>query len=531
VPIDADRPSREPTELLVPTTRIDRGRRSKLPGGIAATGLSLFVVLAVWKPWDRPVSQPGPSGPAPSVTGRAGSGSDGTAPSPVPVIELLPNPIGPLPGDPELLSAATTRSEWGVRAMVLRAGGPIFTGQANLIERWVGAAANVTIGAPSLSLLDIAAAGDNVVAIGVTTPDDAMPLDVRFWNLPVGAPPQRLAPVAIVGPEPGSWLWLPDPEQATDAGTWPAGVYEIEVLVGPRIVRLVATIPNASLTSSRVETPTSQPPFGSILGSLEPGPFALADGGAQPLFGALPVVDEREAWLGPAAGLPPVAKVVGHQVTGVGMLFAAGDEPVRIDVRQLAQRSSPIETGVNIVAVEPGGRQAIVAWPLSGGVFDDGVYQVKVGWTTGGPDRSTSWTIEVQPSGQASPPNAPLDAMSRWVGLIDRPDIAAREPLIFVGDPSAPNACAGPTVIRASDPLVGIVVPPRVSVADVRLRPSGAAAGADIPIRFAPDAIPRLTVVALPPTGLRAGPYDLIVTIGSSAGQRALTQRMCVGAP
>ncbi|HEX2754327.1 MAG TPA: hypothetical protein VHM48_02630 [Candidatus Limnocylindrales bacterium] len=527
-----DGPDGRPTELVIEPTRLG-GRRSTRRGLVTAVVATIFIGAAVWKPWDTRPAAPGASpgvapASAPTASGDVAFGS----PPPSGSGHVLPVDGEPFPTNAELLAATTRQPTWGVRAMVFRTGGPIFTGQPNLVERWVGVPANVGDVSPALSALAIAQPDDDVAAIGVTTLDDALALDVRFWSLPPNGPAQRLAAIAIQGPEAGSWLWLADPAHATDRGTWQAGAYGIDVLLGPRIVRLRATIPSASGTTTRVATPFGQPPFATILDSLEPGPFALADGGAEPLVGGSPpVVDEREAWLGPAAGLPPVAHVAARQVTGFGMLFAAGDEPVRVHVRQLAPLSSPIETGVNIVTVEPGHRRAVIAWPVSGGVVPDGLYHMTVSWTSAGADHSAESVIEVQPQVVARPPNAPLDAMTRWVGLIDRPDIAAREPLVFVDDTTTPDRCSVAPVISGSDPLFGVVAPPRVSVVGVRLRPSGVAEAADVPIRFAPDAIPRLTVVALPSAGLPVRAYDLIVTLGSAAGERDVTRRVCVSAP
>jgi hypothetical protein len=530
MPADSHRPSQAPrvpasteTELVVEPTLVGGRRRSKVPGAIAAACLSLFVVLAVWKPWEGPTVGPRPSA-------RASSGDLAAGPvEPGPTGRVLPVDTSTFPSNARLLAAATSQPAWGVRAVVLRTGGPIFTGQTNVVERWVKLPADVADGSPAPPAIAIAQPDDDVAAIGITSPDDALPLDIRVWSLPPAGPPQRVSAFAIAGPEAGSWLWLADRAHATDHGTWPAGAYEIEVLLGPRIVRVLMTIPSASPTSSHVQTPLSQPPFASILETYAPGLFALADGGAQPLGnGSSPPVDEREAWLGPAAGLPPVGVVTGGAVTGFGRLFAAGDEPLRVDLVQLAPRSSPIETDINIVAVEPGHRQAIVAFPASGGFLPDGLYHMMVRWNSAGANRSAESAIEVQPQVSATLPNAPLDAMARWFGLLDRRDVAAREPLIFVGDPAAPDSCGARTVIMASDRLFGIVVPQRDSVVGVRLHAVGETA-ADVPIRFAPEAVPRLTVVALPLAGLPVGAYDLVVTHPSDAGEQPTTQRICVG--
>ena len=529
MPADAQRPSEAPsvprptdTALVVEPAVVGGRPRSKVPGAIAAAGLSLFVVLAVWKPWQGPTDGPRSSAPAPSGDLAAGSVEPG------PTGHVLPVDISTFPSHALLLAATTSQPAWGVRAVVLRTGGPIFTRQANVVERWVMLPADVGDGSPAPPAIAIAQPDDDVAAIGITSPNDALPLDIRVWSLPSTGPPLRVSPFAIAGPEAGSWLWLADRAQATDHGTWPAGAYEIEVLVGPRIVRVPVTIPSASPTASRVQTPLSQPPFASVLETFAPGLFALADGGAQPLGdSSSPPVDEREAWLGPAAGLPPVAVVTGGAVTGFGRLFAAGDEPLRVDLAQLAPRSLPIETDINIVAVEPGHRQAIVAFPAAGGFLPDGLYHMTVRWNSAGVNHSAESAIEVQPQVPATLPNAPLDAMTRWFGLLDRRDVAAREPLIFVGDPAALDACGARTVITASDRLFGVVVPPRVAVVGVRLRQIGGTA--DIPIRFAPEAVPRLTVVALPEAGLPVGAYDLVVSRTSDVGEQRTTQRICMG--
>ncbi len=304
----------------------------------------------------------------------------------------------------------------------------------------------------------------------------------------------------------------------------------IDVLLGPRIVRLVVTIPSASATSNRVSSPGGQPPFETVLQSLELGPFAIADGGARSLVaGSPPVVDEREAWLGAAAGLPPVAEIAARQVTAFGMLLSPGEEPVSVEVRRLAPGSAPIKTGVNILTVEPDQRRAIVAWPAIGSVFHDGAFHVAASWTSGGAEQTASWAVEVQASIPPSPLNAPLDAMSRWIGVLDQPVNHAREPIVFIPDATASSdECSPSTTITGSDSLLGIVVPPQIRVGRVRMVPLDVIRSADIAIRYAPDAIPRLTVVALPPGGLPVRDYDLFLTLDSPSGETRIAQRVCV---
>jgi hypothetical protein len=529
---DAGRDRRR-TELVVEPIRLG-GRRSTSRGRIAAVVAAIFIGVAIWKPWEGAVKAPtgssAPTSPAASALSAASTSEpagsrDATGGGMIG--HVLPNDGQPFPSNAELLAATTRQPTWGLRAMVLRPGGPTFAGRPNLLERWVAVDADGDPGsAPSPA---IARADEDVAAIGVTTLDDALPLDVRFWSLPTNGPPQRITAIAIPGPEAGSWLWLPDRAHATDRGTWQAGDYRIEVLLGPRVVRLGATIPSASQTTNRVAGPYGQPPFEQVLQHVESGPFAMADGGARSLVGGTPpVADDREAWLGSAAGLPPVAVVAARQVTAFGMLLADGGEPLGVVVRRLEPGSAPIETGANIVTVEPG-RRAIIAFPAFGGVFLDGAYHVTVSWTAGGADRSASWAVEIEPSIQPSPPGAPLDLMRPWVGLLERPDNEARQPLVFIVDATAgTDQCAPSTTITGSDPFLGIVAPPGARIVRVRMVPLDVIRSADIAIRYAPEAIPRLTVVALPPGGLPVRDYDLFLTLETASGVSRIAQRVCV---
>ncbi len=520
--------------LVVEPTPVGGGRRSTLPAVLVAVGLMIFVGVALWKPWDSRLEGRGPSQPVTTVATPAATG-DLAASSASPIPSAFPFPTGfvPFPSNAALLAATTRQPAWGVRAMVLRPGGPIFTGRVNLAERWVRVPPNTAEGSPLLSALAIAQPDDDVAAIGVTTTDDALPLDVRFWRLPADGPPVRLAPIAIPGPEAGSWLWLPDGSYATVRATWPAGAYEIEVLLGPRIVRLVVTIPNAAPATLPSRSPSVDQPIDSVLGGLGPGLFALADGGGATLVGGQPpVADEREGWLGPSAGLPLVARVSSLDVTGFGAMLLAGQQPASIAVRQIAQRYSPLPIRVDAYTVGPENRRAIVGRATAGGPVPDGLYRVTVGWTEGADARSGSWSVEVVPSIQESPPISPLDVMSRWVGLLEHPDNHAGEPLVFIADAGrGTGTCSSSTTITGHDPFLGIVVPPRVEVVRLRMLRRDVTPSADIAIRFAPNAIPRLTVVALPPDGLAVGDYDIFLTLNSAAGETRIAQRICISGP
>ena len=121
-----------------------------------------------------------------------------------------------------------------------------------------------------------AGGADVVVAVGVTTPTDRLPLDIRLWKLGAVATPGRIVAVPIPGPDPGSWLWLPDPAATAVAGAWPSGRYRLDVLLGSGITRLLTTIPGDIGSVAAAPAPSGPPADipGSI-GGLPAGPIAV----------------------------------------------------------------------------------------------------------------------------------------------------------------------------------------------------------------------------------------------------------------
>jgi hypothetical protein len=117
--------------------------------------------------------------------------------------------------------------------------------------------------------------------------------------------------------------------------------------------------------------------------------------------------------------------------------------------------------------------------------------------------------------------------MQAWVGLLDRPDNDAPQPIVFVAT-SGTSECSPATRITGQDPLFGIVVPPGVEVTRLRMVPADVRQSADIAIRYAPNALDRLTVVAAPPGGLPVRDYDIFLTLQSADGETGIAQRICV---
>lgn len=527
----------EPVKLGPSRRRVD-------PVAIAALVVAIGLVAAFLKPWDA-VAPPGTTGSDGKTSAPAGSAvAAGRSPASSPRDFPARTPFATFLSNEAVLAATTSRSAWGVRAVVVPGDGEAAGATPALAERWLGidvaAGAAWTLGGGG----SVAGPHDDVLALGVTTPDDALPLDVRFWRLDQDLLPQRVIPIAIPGPEPASWLWFPDPTSTTVLGTWPAGTYRIDVLLGPRIVRLVVAIPQSAADRPLGGRSVVSSDLESALTAFEPGGFAIvasrptAIGGADELLTDEPLADEREAWLGSAGGgltLTTVAQVSSPDVSGLGVLFAAGEQPAGADVVLVPPAPRAPDMTAEIMSVAPGGgapgRRAIVVRPGGRGVFQPGLYRLTVSWRTSqGIDRRATWQVEIVPSTPATPPTSPLGRMRRWVGLFDRPDNPAEQPLVFLdaAAPVAGDGCAGSTRITPEDQLIGIVVPDGTDVSRVRLLAKGPVGEPDVPIRVARNAIPRLTIVAVHGGALAPRDYDLLVDVTTSGGVSSLGDRICV---
>jgi hypothetical protein len=544
-PTGPPRSSREPTELIVAPTRIGGGRRWSQPGIVVAIVVTAFVGVSVWKPWDGGSSgaTPSPRTSAPIASEPAGVAGASETPfghgGPLP----NPNPFATFPSKATLLQATDRDPRWGIRAVVVRDGPPAYTGEPAVVERWVAADVGVvteparpsplppstSAPGPPPAALTVSQPTDEVAAIGLTTADDALALDVRIWRISTDEGPELLAPLGIVGPEAGSWLWLPDKRHATTDGMWPAGTYLIEALLGPRIVTLAATIPASQPVAIQSSAPIVDQEIGSALAPLDPGLVVLADGrAANVIIGAGPAPgNEQQAWLGAAGGFPGVGRVASLDVRGFAWIAHPGEILGSLDVRPLSLPGSELSITSELLGTVD--RPAIVTTPTFPPLFPTGAYAITAALDGPAGPRTETEMVEIVPPGLQSPPLSPLGAMSRWVGLLDHPDRGAPQALVFIADPGAStDQCAAETRITGSDTSIGIVLPPGVTLGRLRMLPADVNQSADIAIRYAPDAIPRLTVVALPSAGLPTRDYDVFLTLESAAGEARIAQRICV---
>ena len=534
--------ARRPAEgLRIDPVRVGR-RRTVVPAAIVAILSVVFVGLALVKPWDASWATVAIASGAPTPQATLMSNAP-SARAVSPVVTATPFPAQPTPAD--LLAASLNHDAWGVRAMVVP-GGLTPTGDgsgAGLIERWlaidVGAGAAWDAGVTGTAVEP----GDDVLALGVTTPENSMPLDIRFWRLESDSALRRVVPRPVRGREAGSWLFLPDPREATSLDTWPAGTYRIDVLLGSRIVRLITIVPGDTPVGRGRAPEVGEPPdLVDQLRSFAAGPFAVTPRRPLPIeVSSHDQLDERLAWLGPATGrleISAIGRVAADPVTGIGVLLKPDEHLVSANLGLVAPRNTEAPD-VRIFPLPPVPRsdseraEGIIIEHADLRPLEPGSYALTESTRlVSGAERTQTWNIEIVPSTPPPPPGNPLASMARWVPLMSDPDHLAGEPLVSerdLGQPDGDGTCGGSANIGTGDELFGIVEPPGFEVGQIRLFAMDMVRSSDVPIRVAPNVIDGLTLVAVPHGGLVAGQYQLIVYSTSPAAPETFLYTVCVG--
>ena len=595
---------------------VRRSRRGPDPAAIVIIAIVAFVLVAVAKPWQAaapPTSaaaSPEPSSePASSASASAAPLTAVASPPSTPHVAGTPSlgPSGPsqsnATGAPPVAVSAPASLTWQLVAaqlgvhptygllIVTRPGdeglGLVASGLAG------GVAADVPIGAPfRVTWLPLPAAGGPIMvtdpdpgqpllALGVTTPFDPTPLDLRFWRQLDGDPAERLTTRAIDG-DPGvtDRLFLP-PLEDDGANGWQPGSYVVEMLEGTHV------------TSLGFQLWTGQPPRDiSHLPALPPNPpsahpataDAIADSiAAQPvgpftidslgvastwparsgsamteasewLVAATPTVDSA---VDPTTGggpEPAVASVPCTDASVIGVSLPAGSRVLSAHLIGLAPfvgatSASPISGPVASAQLAARQRAFVAFVAPEAGTWPAAVYRIDVTYRdAAGGDQRGSWVLDFAAAGAnlAAPAPGPLlEAANRWASagrtwavLQGSESGSARAtPLMLSTAGAAPAAgsgsaagsaamgpssseCAGSFLVDVSDRIVGLTSPEDLNpgVQLIRLFDGGVAV--NVPVAAA-TVRPGLLLLA-PPIGTPAdswqpGEYELVVAFGESA--------------
>ena len=525
---DGGGPARPEPAFRIDPVRI--GRRNVAPI-VAAVAVAAFVGAAIVKPWQAPpfpgVTDPGPSA---SATGFARA----TAAAPA------PDPRTSSPSVPAFAEAMSPHDSWGIRAVVID-DTPSTDGGGPLTDQWQALAVPPATddAGPTLGVSEgVGTTGRRVMAIEITTPRDSLALDVRFWRLDGAAGARRVLAIPTAGPEAGSWLWQPDPPNATPAGGWPDGDYRIDVLLAEHIVHVITRIRAESPPPPR-PTPggASSIPLLQALVTFPPGPFAFGPTSVQSVgVEEGPPLDQHEAWLGPATHLGAdtrIGRIVGDPVVGVGVLLAPGQKLITTELDRVAPTTDmPTLRTVEIPGIAAYGSEAgpaVTLVPLAGMAFADGLYHLTVAiLDTDGTTRTLSWTLEVAPSAPRILPADPLVQLPYLLTAVG-PRRGADVPIVSDLDLGGGSGCGERTRIRRTDELLGLVVDPAADIRDLRLVPIDTIRRVDVPIRYAAGVVDGLSLIAVPHGGIAPRQYALMAAMGDGATQVERQYTICVG--
>ncbi len=478
---------------------------------------------AIVKPWDAPSGRPagradaGPSGPLPSAAATGGVAPAG----PAPVATII-----------RIMDAERLHDAWGVRAIVQPSAGE----GSRAEERWVPVP--VPDGAAADRGATIGSRDEPILAIGVTTPLLDTPLDTRVsratsdggWEwLDVGSVDS--VPIA------GQTLFWPPSTDGQRPGTWPAGRYRVDLLMGTRIEHVDVAIPGRfeRVPAPKPVTPSSGPLFaaaGIVPARLPAGPFAIADGVPTGLVPhRIAAVDAATAWLD-----PPLGSETGPfgglsewlpRATGLGVILPAGRRPLTADLQRLSP--GPLPDVPNAVIREragPDGSSWYALFAAPPGVeWSPGDYAIHVTWGDAAGKHAATWRIELRP-GPTSEPAMLLEVARSFARF------AGSTKVVIGTDGSAPDRLSGTSCDQPDDTAQPVALaishPGAVHVTEVIVRLLFASGRTvDVPVRVVPDVVAGMTLVA-PASGVTFAPGRYRVLVESGSKERRFN--ICLGA-
>ena len=585
-PADPDRPSARPTEVAFEPTRLGGGPGRRDPAIVVGIVATLFIGLAIAKPWDSDgpatvASAPSASAAPVAPSASAPSGSDAPAdsgeldPAATPTIGPIRIAPPPIVAWDEVAPALTAHDTWGIRALVdsPNLDGGIRPIHATLTERWEAAAPAIdgalgsslaSRGAVSEAVL-LPTAGERVRVIGVTAPAGRTPLDLRVWWLRPGEPPRWLDARPVDPDVSGSHLLLLPPRRPDGtAERWPAGAYRLDVLLGSAITQFTVVLPPGEgrfglrdvpdpFGDDAIESGSFVDPLLADLVGLEAGPFVIANGQAisvnAPLTDAL---DEAAAWLDAETGLSGsrrVGQAWQPDANGIGFSLAVG---ARLEWAALERLAPAPLVGVDAAArpfrAATGSVSTVVFSQPDGGPWPLGAYALDVRWTEEGETFAGRWHLELVPGplrrsgvwaravrawarhagtwGIVSGTAEPLEGGPSGVAIRIQPQLPTPAPAS--PDPGAlGERCVGGALLDTSRPVFGIAHPADVTIGGVtveRLFEGGRRV--PWPVASSIDAVPGLVIVG-PLAELAMEPGYYRVRFSGADGETSLA--VCLG--
>ena len=494
--------------------RLSTGRRRRvdpLVVGVAVVALGLG--LAVAKPWETQVAAPAVASPAPDVAVAA---SDAPA-------AVAPVPAGdPLVTWPEVAAISRFIDAWGARQIVRTT--PADGVDPALHPVWAGAETSGS----GVDLAVLPPADGAVVALGISHPATALPLDARIW-VDGGEGVWGWLDARRLDPSPwgGALMFTPPVRDGIQLPGWPTGRYRVEILVDGD-VRLLDIDVRAPSVVAETPAASAAPPvrgaFAADVSDLLPGPFLSVDGAAIPFpavaVAAELVVDRATAWLTPASSSMTVLRE--PRAGGVGVMFPPGATDADATIRSAGPEALTDEPNRAVrIRIEGRGRAPYVVFSAPGGLaWPSGTFEMVATWRDGSAERSATYRFELVPSGASEP--LALAAARVFSGAADAP--TSDQVAVRVGDLSC-DRDDGPSVREPA--FIGVDHPLGRPPTDIALRLEQVGGGTVAqPILTAREVIPGLSMIG-PRDRAAFTPGVYRLEIGS--GARAERLLLCVG--
>jgi hypothetical protein len=383
-------------------------RRRIDPVRVLILTVAAALAVAIVKPW---APSPTTDGPGPSVAAAPPSVPPSGSPTPGPTARTTRTAVStgvPAPTWAEVAPIITAHDTLGVRA-ILVARRPNVGNPANprFQEHW----SRTTPDLAGVATAYVTRDEQSIVALGITFPTDAAPLDVRIWRLHANDQFEWIDARPLEPTDPiGAFTFAKVGPSGSDSESWPSGHYRIDILAEDAVHRIALQIPGRF---GSVPAPDEWPqtlvnlvgPEESDPSAVRVGPFATVDGVAVPLAtrtGAL--MTEEEEWrrvhAEDQAGLGASVVASAHlpRATGLGVMLTSHAGVRLAIVRRIAPdarfSAAPMLGGIS----ESQGRTPWVAFaPRGGGMWPPGVYAITVRWTDPGGLHVETWHVELRP--------------------------------------------------------------------------------------------------------------------------------------
>ena len=390
----------EPVKLGPPPRRVD-------PVRLVIAAVLVGLALAIAKPWTPTV---GPNVPLPSTAVVPPSLSSTARPTSVPTSRAARTTDAtgiPAPTWAELAAVIEPHDRLGIRAIVIARRPSVGTPAApRFEERWARAIRDLDGGDTAYISHDEL----SIVALGLTAPPDAVPLDVRIWRLHARDELEWIDTRPLEPNHPvGALTFTRAGAAGSTTPAWAPGRYRVDVLAEDGIHRIAVEIPGRF---GNVPAPEEWAPAQSNLvgpdesdpSGVQIGPFATVDGiGLSLAVGRRDLMSDEEAWRAvvedEAIGArSSVASVFLPRATGLGVMLTSHASVSLATVQRIAPDTrffaAPIIGGIS----ELRGRTPWIAFaPRAGGIWPPGVYAITVRWTDPAGSHAGTWHLELRP--------------------------------------------------------------------------------------------------------------------------------------